>query len=68
MTSVSLFSTALDDQQDNLYKTVKILRDLTEANRRKSKAKPNYSWRAPPFVEPWLKNENHFDNIYSSKR
>ena len=52
MTSVSLFSTALDDQQDNLYKTVKILRDLTEANRRKSKAKPNYSWRAPPFVEP----------------
>ena len=52
MTSISLFSTDLDDQQDNLYKTVKILRDLTEANRRKSKAKPNYSWRAPPFVEP----------------
>ena len=47
-----LFFRLINDQQDNLHKTVKILRDLTEANWRKSKAKPNYSWRAPPFVEP----------------
>ena len=28
------------------------LRDFTEANWRKSNAKPIYHWRAPPFVEP----------------
>ena len=29
-----------------------------EVNGSKSKAKPNYRWRAPPFVEPKLNNEN----------
>ena len=31
---------------------VKILRDFTEANRRKLEAKPNYYLRVPPLVEP----------------
>ena len=42
------------NSEDPLFfsQNVKILRDFIEANWRKSLAKPNYYWRAPPFLEP----------------
>ena len=40
--------------------------DFTVSNWRKSQAKPNYRWRAPPFVEPWLNNENHRFIIFTT--